>query len=97
MNYTKKIGNWNHVISGSPPPDLAWDVDPEAVTGAEVTRTGDTLRLALTQVTRGMAGEMTCSADNGFQDTPVTKSVKVCIWGSFENMFLNIYCDPGQC
>ena len=47
------------------------------MTGAEVTRTGDMLRLALTQVTRGMAGELTCSADNGFQDTPVTKSVKV--------------------
>ena len=67
----------NHNLSGSPPPDLAWDVDPEAVTEAEVTRTEDTLRLALAQVTRAMAGEITCSADNGFQDTPVTKTVKV--------------------
>ena len=61
-------------IAGSPPPDLTWDVNPDI---AEVTRTGDTLRLSLAAVTREMAGELTCTADNGFTDTVVTKTVKV--------------------
>ena len=68
-------------ISGSPPPDLAWDADPEAVTGVQVTRAGDTLRLTVAEVTREMAGQLSCSADNGFQDTPVKKTVKVGIRG----------------
>jgi len=63
--------------AGSPPPDLAWDADPEAVTGVQVMRAGDTLRLTVAEVTREMAGQLSCSADNGFQDTPVKKTVKV--------------------
>ena len=47
------------------------------MTGASVRREGDTLRLSLARVDRGLAGDLTCEADNGFQDTPVTKTVKV--------------------
>ena len=47
------------------------------MTGAELTRTGDKVKLEVLEVGRDMAGELTCSADNGFQDSPVTKTVKV--------------------
>jgi len=74
------------LVSGSPSPSLRWVFSgPEDSDAADidinshVTRSNDghTLTLDIGDIERSQAGQYSCTADNGFHATPVTKMVDV--------------------